>query len=353
MQVAELAFRLDRHDSPEKQRETIERIGPRVAAISGVESVSPVLSLPFSGVGGIYGRLGKPGESEQQLALNPMVTMEVVAPNYFTTLGLRILRGRPFSEQDGGGAPQVIVVSEAAARHYWPGVDPIGKELASGIGSGRLTVVGLVRDVRYVDLRETRPTIYFPIRQSFFAVTPTTLLIRSRSPGLAGAALADPIRLALREEGSGVDLASITSLESLLARPMAQPRLNALLLSIFAAAAVSLAGVGLFGVIAATVRQRTRELGIRMALGASRTAVRQLLTARGLKIAAAGVLAGVVGSLAVTRLVSTLLFGVSPADPLTLGATVGLILVVSVTASLIPALAGSRIDPATTLRAEG
>ena len=349
--VAELALRQDAYDTPAKQRALLERLLPAVRAMPGVRAASPVVAVPYAGSGGWDGRLEAEGQDARAAAANPLLNMEVVAPDYFATLGLPVTRGRAFTEADREGAAPVVLLSEGAARFYWNGADPVGKRLQMGPPQARrtFTVVGVVPETRYRDLREARPSVYFPLAQSFFPFTPTTLVVRAAG---APAAVAPGLRRAIAEVAPGVALASATPFETLRDAPLAQPRLNALLLAAFAAAAVLLAAVGLFGTMAATVRQRTRELGVRMALGASARDVAWLVVRRGLVLAAAGTAVGLIGALAANRALAALLFEVRPTDALTLAAVALVLLAVAAVASLLPARAGARVEPVTALRAE-
>jgi predicted lysophospholipase L1 biosynthesis ABC-type transport system permease subunit len=245
----------------------------------------------------------------------------------------------------------VIVLSETAARHYWPQQDPIGRRLVMGPPSDRklLTVVGVVPDTRYRDLRDARPSIYFPLRQSFFPFAPTTLAIRTSG---APAAVVPALRRTLAETAPGVVVASAAPFDALLDAPLAQPRLNALLLAVFALAAVALAAVGLFGVLATLVRQRAREFGVRMALGARSADVARLVLRRGMALAGAGTAVGLLGALAVNRLLGALLFEVSPTDAATLAAVALVLLAVAALACALPARSSARVQPATALRAD-
>ena len=244
-----------------------------------------------------------------------------------------------------------MVVSESAARHYWGGRDPIGKRLRMGENLERtVTVVGVVPDTRYRDLRDARASIYFPLRQSFFPYMPMTLAIRTSGPP---AELVPTIRRVIGETDPGVALASAAPFETYLEGPLAQPRLNALLLAVFAGAAVTLAAVGLFGAMATIVRQRTREFGVRMALGATAGDLREMVMRRGLTIAGVGSALGVLGALLANRLLVTLLYDVTPTDLATLTAVTGFLVGVATFASLIPAQAATRVDAVNALRAEG
>ena len=279
-----------------------------------------------------------------------MLNMDVVTPDYFETLGIPVLRGRGFTEADRADAPNVVVISQSAARHYWPGQDPIGKRLRMGADLERtVTVIGVVPDTRYRDLRDARPSVYFPLRQSFFPFAPLALALR-----MSGApdAQVPVIRRVISETEPGVALTSAASFETYLDGPLAQPRLNALLLAVFAGAAVVLAAVGLFGAMATMVRQRTRELGVRMALGANAGDLRRMVMGRGLTIAVIGSALGLIGALVANRLLLGLLYDVTPTDPATLTVVTGFLVVVAAVASFIPARATTRIDPVVALRAE-
>jgi predicted permease len=289
------------------------------------------------------------GQSSAEIASNPVLNMEVVAPAYFATFGIPIVRGRAFTDADRQGTPGVVVLSQSAARHYWPHDDAIGKRVLMGAkAEDSLTVVGVVPDTRYRDLRDARPSIYFPLRQSFFP-TPMTLAIRTAGPP---ADIVASIRRVMNETEPDVTLISAAPFDSFLAGPLAQPRLNALLLGIFAGAAVALAAIGLFGVVATMVRQRTREFGIRMALGADSREVRRLVMTRGLTIAAPGIALGLLGAVLVNHLLTALLYEVSPTDGFTLATVSGLLLLIALVASLIPAQSSTRIDPTEALRTE-
>jgi putative ABC transport system permease protein len=238
----------------------------------------------------------------------------------------------------------VIIVSSSVARHYWPGSDPIGKRL--GLPGRELTVIGEVADTRYRELRTARPTVYFPLGQSPFL--PTTLLIRTAG---SPADISQALRRTVSNAHPGVSLVSATPLAVLLDAPRPQARLNAIVLALFAGAAVVLAAIGLFAIIATMVRQRTHELGIRMALGATAGDVGRIVMVRGLTLAIIGAALGVAGALATGHLLSALLFDVSPTDVTTLAIVTLLMLVVAAVASFVPARASTRIEPMITLRA--
>lgn len=348
--IGELALRSDQFDDPAKQLALLEKLVPQVKAIPGVRAVSPVVAGPFSGPGGWDGGLAAEGQPLEKGVANRMLNMEVVSPGYFATFGIPVLRGRGFTDQDRVGAPAVVVISQSAARHYWGGDDPIGRRLLFGGKAERtLIVVGVVPDTRYRDLRIARSSVYFPLRQSFFPFVPMTLAIRTAGPPTE---LVPAIRRVISETGTGVALASAASFETFLEGPLAQPRLNAFLLAVFATAAVALAAIGLFAVMAMMVRQRTRELGVRMALGATASEIGQLVLQRGMALAAAGTLVGVLGALGANHLLTAMLFEVSATDAPTLGLVAMVLLGVAALASFIPARSSTRIDPVVALRAD-
>jgi hypothetical protein len=258
-----------------------------------------------------------------------------------------LVRGRLITDEDRAGAPPVVVIGESLARHYWPGMDPIGKRFKSP--DGWMTVVGVVRDTRYRNFREPRPSMYIPLAQSFFPVAPTTLVVATEGSPLS---IVATLRRAIREIAPGVSIASAAPMESYIAESLAQPRLDALLLALFAGAAVTLAAVGLFGVMAAAVRQRTREIGVRVALGATPNDILLMVLGRALAIAGAGAFAGLLAAVASTQALRALLFGVSPTDLTTLGAVCLALLLVALTAAYLPARRAQRVDPMLALRAE-
>lgn len=346
--AAGLVLRQNRSDDPRQAVTRIEQLLPALEALPGVQEVTPVLTVPFVGAGGgIDGRLATPEQTEADVAGNPVLNIEAVAPDYFATLGIPLLRGRAFSNADREGSPPVVIVSSSTARHFWPDDDPIGRRVRAA--GQEATVVGVVPDTRYRDLRTARPAVYFALGQSRFPVAPTTLLIRTDRPSLA---IVPAMRRTIAELEPDITLGTASSLEALLDAPRAQPRLNTMVLALFAAAAVSLAAIGLFAIITTMVAQRRKEIGIRLALGARAADVRRMIMRRGLTIAAIGAAIGIAGTLALSRLLSALLFGVSPTDAPTLLAVVALMLSVAAAATFVPARSTQRIDPIVALRSE-
>lgn len=348
--IAELALRYDRFGTRTKSLALLDRLLPALQAIPGVRTVSPVVAIPFSGNGGWDGGFIADGQSAAEVATNPIVNMEVVTPRYFQALGVPVLRGRAFSDADRENTIPVVMLSQSAARHYWPNDDPIGKRLKfADTSTTRFTVVGIVPDTRYRDLRTARPSIYFPLRQPYFPYVPTNLAIRT---AVAPASVIPTVRRVVAELDPGVTVSSAAPFDEYLERPLAQPRLNALLLSVFAGSAVLLAAAGLFAVMVAMVRQRTREIGIRMALGATPSEAWRLVLRRGMTLAAAGTLVGVLGTVPMNYLLSSLLYDITPTDAATMAVVIALLLGVGALASLIPARSSSGIEPIVALRAD-
>jgi predicted permease len=348
--IAELALREDQYGTVQEQQPLIERVVAAVRATAGVEAVSPVVAVPFSGSGGWDGRAAVAGQALAEVSENPMFNMELVEPEYFEAFGLVPVSGRTLTEADRDGTEPVVVVSATMARRYWPDGNVIGQQLRMGQRLERsLTVVGVVPDTRYRDLREPRATVYYPMAQSFFPYVPTTLAIRTSGAPLG---LVPALRRAVGEVAAGVAVSSAAPFEEHLSGQVALPRLNAVLLAVFATAAVVLAAIGLFGVMATAVRQRTHELGVRMALGATARDVRLLVMGRGLAVAAVGVAVGLGGALLVNPSLAALLYEVSPTDAATLAGVTLLLLGVTALATFVPARASTRIEPNVVLRGE-
>lgn len=329
-------------------RAALDLVVQRLRTMPHVQAVSLTYSPPFiGGGGGIDGRLAPPRESGNERS-NPWLNLEIATPEYFSTLGIPVLRGRAFGDDDREGSQRVVIVSASVARHYWPGQDPIGKKLVAS--HGEVTVVGVVPDTRYRDLRTARWSAYFPLRQSAFGqMSPTTLVIRTPD---SPATLLPGLRRAIEETSPGVALTTLTSVEAMLAGPRTNARLNTMVLAFFAIAAVSLAALGLFAIIATMVRQRTHELGIRLALGATARDVGSLVVRRGVSLTLIGAGVGVAAAFAASQVLSALLFDLQPTDVPTLAGVAALMLVVAVLASFLPARWSTRIDPVIALRSE-
>jgi putative ABC transport system permease protein len=308
------------------------------------------LMAPFSGRGGWDAFYGVEGQSRTEAAGNPGSNLEPVLPNYFHTLGIPILRGRGFTLDDRTGAPPVVAVSQAFARRAWPGQDPIGKRIKFGGPDGPrpwLMVVGVVGEVRYRDLLVPPPTLYVPLLQTdhqpgWLLVRPHAGMPVSRRAIQATAIELAPASLAL----------SVTPLPQLLAQPLSQPRFLSSLVAVFAALALALAAVGLYGAMSSIVASRTREMGVRMSLGADHGRIRRLVMGNATVIAVNGMALGLALAGVTTRWLRALLYEVSPLDILILLAASLAILAVTVAASYVPARRATKVDPIAALRAE-
>ena len=324
----------------------------RVKALPGVRSAAVTDWLPLTMTGGSFGVSvdGRPDPGPDQ---RPDVVTRVVSPEYFGTMGIRLLRGRQFNErQDRADAAPVVVISETTARRLWPGEDALGKRIKpGGLDSPDpwMEVVGVVNDVRQFDLAtEPRLQMYLPYVQ-FEWFVPRQLVIKT---DVEPSSLAAAVRGAVWGVDKEQPVSDIRTMEEVLSESIARQRFSTMLLGIFAAVALALAAVGIYGVMSYAVANRTREIGIRMALGAQAGSVLRLIVAQGLKLVSAGVLLGLVGSLLLTRLMSSLLFGVSPTDPLTLVTISLLLVVVALLASYIPARRAAKVDPLIAIRYE-
>jgi putative ABC transport system permease protein len=346
--AAELAIPQDRLAEKSRYLDLHQRLHERLTSMPGVRNATPVLSVPFiASGGGIDGRVALPGQGAEDVKRNPIVNMEIIAPSYFATIGTSVLQGRAFTDADREGAPAVVIVSASTAQSLWPGEDPIGKRVQLG-RARELAVVGVVPDTRYRDLKSDRPSVYFPLAQSFFPVAPTKLLVRTAG-AVSAAAL---IRRVVAEVDPNVTVANVATLEQHLEGPRAQPRLNSMILGAFALAALTLAAIGLYSVMSTMVRRRTREIGIRMALGATSQEVGRLVILRALGIAAVGTLAGIVAARVTGTLVSGLLYEINSTDILTTAGVALVVLVVAIGTSIVPARVGSRVAPVVALRAD-
>ena len=341
------------YEKPEQVVELYDRLLDRVRAMPGVRHAGVMRSLPLAATIGDWG-LAVEGYTPPP-ASGAKGDWQVVSPGALEALGERLVRGRLIAEADGAAAPPVALINETMARTYWPGQDPIGGRIRQG-GPTRawITVVGIVADVRHngleVAIKEKfyRPHAQFPATVGF-AVRNMNLVVKTaRDPR----ALVAPICVAMRDLDPNVPVANIRTMEEVVAASMSQPRLAGSLLLVFAALALVLAGIGLYGVLAYVVSERQHEIGIRMAIGADAGQVHRTVLRQGLTLGVYGVAVGAGLSLALGRLVRTLLHGVSPSDPTTFAAVCGILLIVAALASWIPARRATRIDPMLALKAE-
>lgn len=343
----------DKRPEPHQWAAFYRDVAQRVEALPEVERASVVLLRPLSGPIGWDYDFQVEGQTPDEQKTNPTSNHERVSPGYFRTLGIPLVAGRDFTWSDGPEAPQVAIVNQSMARRFWPGQDPVGKRLRFGRPGGRqgpwMTVVGIVGDVRYRELQSVKPDVYVPFLQD--PNWAMDLVVRTASDPLSAASA---VTAAVQEVDRDQPVSGITTMERALSDTVARPRLRSFILGVFAALALLLAAVGLYGIIAQSVAQRRQEIGIRIALGAGRPEVLRLVLRQGLGLTLAGLAAGLGLALAVgaTGWLSTLLYGVEPTDLVTFAAVPLVLLAVAVAASLIPALRATRVDPLTVLRAE-
>lgn len=329
----------------------LKEVVAQLEAAPGIEGATPVNTPPFAGTGGWDApEFTAEGQSATRAATNPSLNLESIHPNYFSTFEVTLARGRGFTEADRQGAAAVAVVSEDVAAHTWPGEDPIGKRIKlGGLDSTDpwRTVVGVARPTRYRELAAPRATLYLPAEQ--FIAAAEMLVLRTASPLTLVTGL---VRERVRAVDPDVQVTYVAPFRDLLRGPLARPRFNAVLVGVFGVAALLLAGIGLYAVMAASVRQRYTEIAVRVALGATASDVRGLVLWEGLRLAGLGAAIGLGGAALGTRLLRGLLFGVHPLDPAAMLAAGLLLLGASALATCVPARQAARVDPVALLRAD-
>jgi predicted permease len=343
------------YETPEKVTRTFERIAERIAAVPGVTNSALVSAAPLED-GSTNGLVPEGRPLEVASSVNS--AMRLVTPGYFSTMRIRLVRGRLFTSDDRRDAPRVMVVNEALAREAFPGEDPIGKRIAcceaAADGSPLWKeVIGVVNDVHAQGLDELpMPEFYLPMLQAPDAAwtwTDRTLTVAVRAESDAIALMA-PLRRAIAEVDPSLPLYNLGTMQGRLADSLAQSRFSTTLLTVFGAIALILAAIGVYGVISYGVAQRTQEIGIRMALGARHADVLAMVVRHGALLAVIGLAVGLGGALALSRLLSSLLFQVSPTDPPTFAGGTVVLAAVAVLAAALPARRAARTDPMVALR---
>jgi putative ABC transport system permease protein len=337
-----------RYGRPEQRIQFFERLFERIDQVSEVQSAGAVSFLPLVGLGAATGYevVGEPVPPRGQ---EPVADVRVVTKDYFKAMGIPLVRGRLFDERQPSDAVNKVIVNEALARRHWPGEDPIGKRIRISWNENiEDEIVGVVGDVVHAGLdAEVRAMTYWPFaRQAYGSMT---LTIRTAGEPIA---VVSAVRGILREQDADLALADIRTMDEVVSQSVAQRRLMMVMLAIFAAAALLLAAVGIYGVIAYSVTQRTQEIGIRLALGAQRSAVLRMVVGQAAILAVAGVVIGALGAVFLTRLMEDLLFGVKPFDPLTFGVVAAGLTGVALLASYLPGRRATRVDPVIALRAD-
>jgi putative ABC transport system permease protein len=272
------------------------------------------------------------------------IDWRIVSPGFFHTLGIPLLRGRDLTDADGPATTSALV-SQATAHKFWGNADPIGRQFRRVADAKALTVVGVVGDVRSTTLNQESPAVYFPSARRVWPLM--DVVVRTGGQPLA---VLPVVRQKVHELDPQLPLATVRTLDDWVSSTAAQPRLNAQLFGIFAAVALLIAAVGIYGVLAYSVNQRTREIGLRMALGAQRAGVLRLIIGEGMTVGLIGIGAGLAAAVALSRALSSLVFGVPVNDPVTFSAVGALLTLVALAACAVPARRASRVDPMVALR---
>ena len=343
----EIFTRPTKYEDNRERSQYMDRLLDTVRSVPGVQSAGSVHFLPLTGL--VSGSCFGPAPGPEPDASSPGSHFLVISPGYFQTVGTPMLGGRDFSIRDSFGAPSVTIINHAFAARYFAGQNPIGRKLnVCWTVPNPVEIVGVVADARQEELRVApQPTIFLANTQTpmYFA----RLVVRTRN---------DPHRLAHAVEAAihRVDpdqaISDVQTMDEILSDSVARPRFQVVLLLVFAAIAVLLASIGVYGVVSYSVAQRTREIGIRMALGARAADVSRLVLREGLLLSCLGAAAGLAAAWASTRVLRSLLFEVTPTDPLTLGAVVCLLMAVALAATLLPARRAAKVDPMVILRYE-
>jgi ABC-type antimicrobial peptide transport system permease subunit len=338
---------------PDRERRAtfFDEVMRRVRELPGVQSASVAGNLPLTYNGDSMG-ISVEGIPDPPPGQQPDVIYRAIGPGYFATMGIPIVRGRDFTDQDNGDSKDVVIISEKTAQQFWPGQDPIGKRLKPGSSTSNSAwreVIGIVKDVRQNDfVASPKRQMYFTYRQ-LKNVAANALVVRTSIEPMS---LAAPVRNAIWSVDKDQTVADIDTMAHIVAEAVARQRFSMLLLGLFAALALLLASIGIYGVMSYSVAQRTREIGIRIALGARRADVLQMTVKQALKLVGVGMMIGLAAAFLLTRVLASLLFGISATDPITFIGISVVLFAVAILASYVPALRATKVDPITALRAQ-
>lgn len=350
--VAEVDLPSRRYDTRERRVQFFREMVERARALPGVEAAAAAESIPMRGPTYVDPVIveGRPLPPRGQI---PFVRQNIVTPDYFRAMGLRLVGGRPFTEQETWETGGAIMVNETFARRFFAGEEPLGQRVKLAEEKPWMTVVGVVADHAQdsFDSEKTFEEMFFPYTNASDPLPITFMSFVLRTSG-DPAQLAGPLRAELRRVDPSLPLTRVETTRAIAARALSGSRFQALLVGLFAALALALAAVGVYGVVSYTVAQRAHETAVRVALGARTRDVLRLVVGEGMRPVLAGVVAGLAASLALTRLLEGLLFGVSATDPATFAATAAALALVALAACLVPALRATRVDPAAALKHE-
>jgi putative ABC transport system permease protein len=337
-----------RYSRPELRVQFFQRLFEQIDRIPGVQASGAVSFLPLIGLGSATGYevVGQPIPPRGQ---EPVTDVRVITNQYFKSMSIPLLRGRLFDERVASDAQNKVIVNEALARRHWPNEDALGKRIKISWNDDREDeIVAVVGDVRHSGLdAEVRSTIYWPYPRNAYGGMALTI----RTAGDAAGVVAG-VRRILNQQDADLALADVKTMDEVVSQSVAQRRLMMVMLGIFAAAALLLSAVGIYGVIAYGVTQRTQEIGIRLALGAQRGDVLRMIVGQAAWLSAAGIAIGAAGAFALTRLMTDLLFHVKPFDPATFAAVAAILALVALLAGYVPGRRATRVDPVVALRAE-
>jgi putative ABC transport system permease protein len=346
--TSRISLPLNQYQTPEQQRAFFSQLVERVQALPGVTAAGAVAALPLQpGLMMIASHVQGQGPNDLASSNIPTTSLNIVTPGTFKALRIPLRQGRYLDERDGANAPQALVVNEALVRRDFPKQDPVG-QIVNGLPGGPKTIVGVVADVKQRSLTaEIIPMAYVSMEQ--MPMASANLVIRTSGSPLS---LVSALRKQVLDLDSNVPLDAVQTMDDMFASQVASQRFNAAMLSGFAGLAVLLAAVGIYGVMAYAVGQRTHEFGIRMALGAERSDVLRMVLKQGLLLAFAGIVVGLIASFALTRLLSARLYGVKATDPLTFILVTTVFVIVALAACWVPARRATRVDPVIALRYE-
>jgi putative ABC transport system permease protein len=341
----------DRYKDQAQSRQFFREARRRLMAVPGIAFAAAINNLPLGGAENLN-HLSIEGVNIKPGAEEPVTENRKVTIGYFDTMGVTLLRGRDFNDQDGPGQQRVCIINQTIARDFFPGADPIGKRVKLGRATDTdpwLTIVGVAGDVRGYALEvKAKPQVYSPLDQDTQNEMTMVVRVATGTPVSAQRAIRDTVKLL----DPSVPLANFRTMTSLIDNAVARPRFSALLLGLFAATALVLTAIGLYGVVAYTAAQRTREIGIRIALGASAGSVLGLVVRQGMMPALIGLVAGAGGALALTRVLANQLYEVRATDPVTFAGVAVLLVVVALAACYLPARRAAKINPMIALRYE-
>jgi putative ABC transport system permease protein len=338
-----------RYSEPHQRLAFFDRAVEQIRAVPGVVSVGTTTKIPLTG-GGSTQPFSVEGRPTGAIAEQPMALTRYISPDYFHAIGIPLRQGRFFSDYDRDNSVPVIIISEAMARRFWPGENPVGKRLTPTFHSeqGAREIVGVVGDVKATGLDADVPAMmYMPFKQAPLPFM--SFVVRTTSNPES---LIQPVSKAIYSIDKEQALTNVETLDQVLAESLSSRRFNMTLLLTFAGVALILAAVGVYGVMNYTVTLRRRELGIRMALGAKTTDVLRLVLRQGLTLTLIGVAAGLISAYALTRLMASLLYGVTATDYLTFSSVSVMLIAVGLAASYVPARRATKVNPTIALRAE-